>query len=169
SVMNSRRFMGRTPRPEITDQYSRSEGRDRSKNDLLMSALGQKQTFGSGNPMSAIPPKADIEGRDGNVRFVPKADSCTATKKPSPDYFRCAIAHMSRRCAPLEDRSRVEWNVSAIASTTTRTLVVRWTPPIDTAARSIFHQFHQPPSLPVRSTPINGDAHRDSDEQTISR
>jgi hypothetical protein len=25
-----------------------------------MSALGQKHTFGSGNPMSALPPKADI-------------------------------------------------------------------------------------------------------------
>jgi hypothetical protein len=119
--------------------------------------------------MSALPPKADIVHGSGNVRFVPKADSCTATKKPSPDYFRCAIAHMSRRCAPVEDRSRVEWNVSAIASTTTRTLAVRWTLPIDMAAPSIFHQFHQPPSLPVRSAPINGDAHGDNDEQTIPR
>jgi hypothetical protein len=25
-------------------------------------------------PMSAIPPKADIVGRNGDVRFVPKAD-----------------------------------------------------------------------------------------------
>jgi Asp-tRNA(Asn)/Glu-tRNA(Gln) amidotransferase A subunit family amidase len=46
--------------------------------------------------------------------------------------------------------------VSAIASTIARTLAVRWTLPIDTAARPIFHQFHQPPSLPVRSTPIPG-------------
>jgi hypothetical protein len=40
--------------------------------------------------------------------------------------------------------------VSAIASTTTRTLAVSWTLPIDTAAPSIFHQFRQPP---VCSTP----------------
>ena len=30
--------------------------------------------------MSAIPPKADIGTQSRNVRFVPKADSCTATK-----------------------------------------------------------------------------------------
>jgi hypothetical protein len=29
--------------------------------------------------MSALPPKADIAERDWDVRFVPKADSCTAT------------------------------------------------------------------------------------------
>jgi len=39
-----------------------------------MSALGQKQTFGLRNAMSALPPKADIRGRDIDVRFVPKAD-----------------------------------------------------------------------------------------------
>ena len=30
--------------------------------------------------MSALPPKADIAERDRHVRFVPKADSCTAAK-----------------------------------------------------------------------------------------
>src|SRR5215831_2322409 len=30
--------------------------------------------------MSALPPKADKERRDWHVRFVPKADSCIATK-----------------------------------------------------------------------------------------
>jgi hypothetical protein len=39
-----------------------------------MSALGQKQTFDDGWPMSALPPKADIAECDGDVRFVPKAD-----------------------------------------------------------------------------------------------
>jgi len=39
-----------------------------------MSALGQKQTFGLRNMMSALPPKADIAERDWDVRFVPKAD-----------------------------------------------------------------------------------------------
>jgi hypothetical protein len=29
-------------------------------------------------PMSALPPKADIPQRNCDVRFVPKADSCTA-------------------------------------------------------------------------------------------
>jgi hypothetical protein len=31
--------------------------------------------------MSTLPPKADIAERDRHVRFVPKADSCTAAKK----------------------------------------------------------------------------------------
>jgi hypothetical protein len=43
-----------------------------------MSALGHKQTFGIFRLMSALPPKADINERDRDVRFVPKADSCTA-------------------------------------------------------------------------------------------
>jgi hypothetical protein len=30
--------------------------------------------------MSALPPKADIGIQPRNVRFVPQADSCTATK-----------------------------------------------------------------------------------------
>ena len=43
-----------------------------------MSALGQKQTFVTLEPMSALPPKADIAQHGGDVRFVPEADSCTA-------------------------------------------------------------------------------------------
>jgi hypothetical protein len=39
-----------------------------------MSALGQKQTFRYGSVMSALPPKADIAGRDLDVRFVPRGD-----------------------------------------------------------------------------------------------
>jgi hypothetical protein len=39
-----------------------------------MSALGQKQTFPNVRAMSALPPKADIQRHDWNVRFVPKAD-----------------------------------------------------------------------------------------------
>jgi hypothetical protein len=75
--------------------------------------------------MSALPPKADIAGRRLDVRFVPLAE-----------------------VLPFQERSRFEWNVSSIAS---RTLAVCWALPIDTVARSIFHQFDQPPSLPVRS------------------
>ena len=44
-----------------------------------MSALGQKRTL-QVRLMSALPPKADIDGRCFDVRFVPKADSCTAAK-----------------------------------------------------------------------------------------
>ena len=40
----------------------------------LMSALGQKQTSRHLQPMSALPPIADIGTQSWNVRFVPKAD-----------------------------------------------------------------------------------------------
>ena len=39
-----------------------------------MSALGQKQTLDCRPLMSAIHPKADMDGYSPNVRFVPKAD-----------------------------------------------------------------------------------------------
>jgi hypothetical protein len=48
--------------------------------ELPMSALCQKRTFSHLRPMSALPPKADIETQSRHVRFVPKADSCTAAK-----------------------------------------------------------------------------------------
>ena len=35
------------------------------------SGLGQKQTSGGVRPMSAVPPKADIDRRGQHVRFVP--------------------------------------------------------------------------------------------------
>ena len=41
---------------------------------MLMSALGQKQTFAAQNVMSALPPIADMCGALGDVRFVPIAD-----------------------------------------------------------------------------------------------
>jgi hypothetical protein len=44
--------------------------------------------------MSALPPKADIADRDRHVRFVPKADSCTATKRPLAGLrFPCVRPH----------------------------------------------------------------------------
>jgi hypothetical protein len=43
----------------------------RSNMRKQMSALGQKQTWHSDTAMSALPPKADIEGGQLNVRFVP--------------------------------------------------------------------------------------------------
>src|SRR5262245_2313953 len=48
-----------------------------------MSALGQKQTCALQQPMSALPPKADMCGAARDVRFGPKADSCSAAKKKS--------------------------------------------------------------------------------------
>ena len=41
---------------------------------LVMSAVGQKQTFAAQNGMSALPPIADMCGATQHVRFVPKAD-----------------------------------------------------------------------------------------------
>jgi hypothetical protein len=45
-----------------------------SKFDRSTSVLGQKQTSDQRPSMSALPPKADIAGRQSDVRFVPKAD-----------------------------------------------------------------------------------------------
>jgi len=39
-----------------------------------MSRVGQKQTLHSVEPMSALPPKADMSVHGLNVRYVPKAD-----------------------------------------------------------------------------------------------
>jgi len=39
-----------------------------------MSALGQKRTFDDVPRISALPPKADMDHRGRDVRFVPKAD-----------------------------------------------------------------------------------------------
>src|SRR6516164_8914445 len=43
-----------------------------------MSALGQKRTSEHFQSMSALPPKAEIGTQSWNVRFVPKADICSA-------------------------------------------------------------------------------------------
>ena len=46
-----------------------------------MSALGQKRTSAHVRVMSALPPKAEMDPHGRDVRFVPKADSCTAAKQ----------------------------------------------------------------------------------------
>ena len=51
--------------------------------------------------MSAPPPKADIDRRDRHVRFVPKADSCSAANPHS--YSITSMAH-ARSAAALADR-----------------------------------------------------------------
>jgi hypothetical protein len=43
----------------------------------LMSAFGQKQTWRRLNAMFPLPPKADMNGCQSNVRFVPIADMTT--------------------------------------------------------------------------------------------
>src|SRR5262249_9481102 len=48
--------------------------------ELVMSALSQKRTLQCVPAMSALPPKADIGTGSWNVRFVPKADICSAAK-----------------------------------------------------------------------------------------
>ena len=49
--------------------------------------MGYKRTKRPAEAMSALPPKADIERRDGHVRFVPKADKCAAAKKYLFDHL----------------------------------------------------------------------------------
>jgi hypothetical protein len=57
-----------------------------------MSALGHKRTCRLEIAMSALPPIADIGHRECDVRFVPKADSCTAAKR---DYSITSSASAS--------------------------------------------------------------------------
>src|SRR5262249_51703570 len=45
-----------------------------SNREPSMSALSQKQTYALQNGMSALPPKADVCGATGDVRYGPKAD-----------------------------------------------------------------------------------------------
>src|SRR5262249_2315695 len=47
--------------------------------------------------MSALPPKADIERHDWHVRFVPKADSCTAAKQASSLTYLVGAGEQRRR------------------------------------------------------------------------
>jgi hypothetical protein len=44
-----------------------------------MSALGQERTSPHFGSMSALPPKADVDRRHGDVRKVPEADITTDT------------------------------------------------------------------------------------------
>jgi hypothetical protein len=52
-----------------------------SNPEPLMSALGQRQTSRHLQPMSALPPKADIGIQSRDVRFVPKADILRCSRK----------------------------------------------------------------------------------------
>src|SRR5262245_25827101 len=48
---------------------------------LVHRALGQKRSSRNEQMMSALHPKADKRETSPNVRFVPKADSCSAAKR----------------------------------------------------------------------------------------
>jgi hypothetical protein len=68
-----------------------------------MSALGQKQTLDWRPLMSALPPKADIPKHDQDVPFVPKADSCTAAKRPLAELsVGCVRSHKLAAKAPVK-------------------------------------------------------------------
>ena len=57
---------------------------------LRMSALGHMRTWRGEFEMSALPPKVDIAGRQLDVRFVPKAGSCTAANNmAAASRIRC--------------------------------------------------------------------------------
>jgi hypothetical protein len=64
-----------------------------------MSALGQKQTC-TATVMSALPPKADIAGRQLDVRFVPEADMGSNAASRKRRIRSCSAAASARFCSP---------------------------------------------------------------------
>jgi tripartite-type tricarboxylate transporter receptor subunit TctC len=62
-----------------------------------MSALGQKQKLHRSNAMSALPPKADIAQRGGNVRYVPEADILAAVRYDGWPSSRGIVMKLPRR------------------------------------------------------------------------
>jgi hypothetical protein len=65
----------------------------------LMSALGQKQTWRAEIPMSALPPKADIGGRELDVRFVPEPEvpGLSELNDRNPAAARIAARTLARK------------------------------------------------------------------------
>jgi hypothetical protein len=59
-----------------------------------MSALGQERTFRNVRRMSALPPKADIDGAHGNVCFVPKPDIGICTQLPAAWLCPVSLLHL---------------------------------------------------------------------------
>ena len=64
--------------PTRADIVAVQTGVSEESNDV---PLGNKRTFAVQNGMSALPPKADLCSATRYVRFVPIADSCSATKR----------------------------------------------------------------------------------------
>src|SRR5262249_12409576 len=85
-----------SPRLKLADNYSRDlelpewgsgVSLHRGNREPSMSALGQKRTFTHLQPMSALPPRADIGTQACDVRFVPKADICRAANSTLFDHL----------------------------------------------------------------------------------
>src|SRR6516225_1302301 len=79
-----RSFWSRTPSNQLPPSAHSNIGR-------RISVVGQNRIFGNVPQMSALPPKADIETRSRNVRFVPFSDDhCIGTYQRSylsPPYL----------------------------------------------------------------------------------
>jgi hypothetical protein len=73
-----------------------------------MSALGQKQTLDWRPLMSALPPKADITGRQWDVRFVPKAAHALQQSRPviSTHCEKDVLCHSRLHGILRDDRNR---------------------------------------------------------------
>jgi hypothetical protein len=70
-----RRFMGFAPEPRTKTlaRHGTTIVQCGTANGP-MSVMGQKRTFRNVQPMSALPPNADISRTSRHVRFVPKPD-----------------------------------------------------------------------------------------------
>ena len=64
-----------------------------------MSALGQKQTCAVHQPMSALPPIADMCGALAHVCFVPIADIAPAANNEAANYRIAAFLQSMRRAS----------------------------------------------------------------------
>src|SRR5215469_15701151 len=73
-----------------------------------MSALGQKQTSRHLQLMSALPPKADVAKLRCHVRFVPKADSCTAASNLFNHCIGCRKQRWRNRDAECFGRPEID-------------------------------------------------------------
>jgi hypothetical protein len=103
--------------------------------------------------MSALPPKADIGGRRLNVRFVPKADSCTAAKSvftetSEGDVRICAVSDFEApsvftlRFEGTEARYKVIWRNQQFVGAE---LAPQETSPVNPQRDCNFHRGRAPP------------------------
>src|SRR5262249_48084263 len=99
SVMNSRRLTDRPLKQRVLPYHAVGCIVHDRKFWLPMSALGQKQTLQSVRPMSALPPKADMDQRGCDVRFVPKAD-IRHGRLERPKFFLVVVDDDTTRAVP---------------------------------------------------------------------
>ena len=90
---NARRGEKKGP-PNLAAPGLGDSGKESSPEQLYLSQpaeraplSGSTVTVRGRRPMSALPPKADIDQHRCDVRFVPKADSCSATKNGLVDHL----------------------------------------------------------------------------------